>query len=303
MDGDPMESANKRLKLIDLKEYHCCVCSELPNDKVYQCPNGCVICSICYPQLSPCQCPLCRVHMNRHQPIRCRMAEKTLSLRMVCCRFEGCGKSVLFANLKDHEANECDYKPIECKFHLLGCQWKGLRRDLPKHESKCGKTFDAEKVLPIVQSLNQCNMSYRRFCKECHSICSEAVRVQSSGEFEVTAAEELMLCGYDFTIAVKSVMRRGNRRNQETYELQVKVAFDEDPAVLTSTETEEINIGVMVAPQGDSTCHFIMEMKCTIRRSQLDSGWKSFEKILKKDEYTRAFRGGFSLKIFDFSDV
>ena len=112
-----------------------------------------------------------------------------------------------------------------------------------------------------------------------------------------------MLCGYDFTIAVKSVMRRGNRRNQETYELQVKVAFDEDPAVLTSTETEEINIGVMVAPQGDSTCHFIMEMKCTIRRSQLDSGWKSFEKTLKKDEYTRAFRGGFSLKIFDFSDV
>ena len=112
-----------------------------------------------------------------------------------------------------------------------------------------------------------------------------------------------MLCGYDFTIGVKSEMKRGSRRNQEIYELQVKVAFDEDPAVLTSTETEEINIGVMVAPQGDTTCHLVKEIKCTIRRGQLDSGWRAFEKTLKKEEYTQAFRGGFCLKIFDFSDV
>ena len=160
-DSDLMESASKRLKLIDLSEYHCCVCSELPNDKVYQCPNGCVICSTCYPQLSPCHCPLCRVHMNRHQPIRCRMAEKTLSLRMVSCRYDGCGKSVLFANLKDHEINECDYKPIQCKFHLLGCQWEGVRRDLPKHESKCGKTITADESLRIAQELTRSLSAYQ----------------------------------------------------------------------------------------------------------------------------------------------
>ena len=114
-----------------------------------------------------------------------------------------------------------------------------------------------------------------------------------------------MLCGYDFTVAVRSKKKSGNRRNQDKYEIAVKVAFDEDPSVLTVNETEEINVGVMVIPNGDtgSTCHLMMEMKCQIRRGQLDSGWRVFEKTLRKERYAEAFRGGFSLKLFDFSDV
>ena len=50
-----------------------------------------------------------------------------------------------------------------------------------------------------------------------------------------------MLCGYDFTVAVRSKKKSGNRRNQDKYEIAVKVAFDEDPSVLTVNETEEIN--------------------------------------------------------------
>jgi len=241
--------------------------------------------------------------MDRHKPIRCRMAEKTLSLRMVHCRYDGCGKSVLFANLKDHEANECDYKPIQCKFHLLGCQWKGLRRDLTKHESKCGQSFNANECLDIVQQLHQNLISYKRFCKECHSICSEVVHVSNAAEFEVVAAEELMLCGYDFTLSVRSQKISGTRRTPDVYELQVKVTFDEDESVLTPSETEAINLGVMVAPQGDATCHLVQEIKCSIRRGNLDSGWRPFEKRLNSDEYRDAFRGGFGIKIFDFSDV
>lgn len=222
---------------------------------------------------------------------------------MVSCRYEGCGKSVLFANLKSHEANECDYKPIRCKFHLLGCLWKGVRRDLPKHESKCGKTIDANDSLPIVQRLHESLVAYKRFCRECHSICSETVHVQNRGEFEVTAAEELMLCGYDFTVAVRSTKKSGNRRTQDVYELAVKVAFDEDPSVFSSSETEQINIGVIVDPNGDGKGHFMMEMKCQISRDQLDSGWKAFEQTMSNEEYNEAFRGGFCLKVFDFADV
>jgi len=296
-----LESANKRLKLIDLKEYHCCVCSELPNDKVFQCPNGCVICSTCYPQLIPCHCPLCRVHMNRHQPIRCRMAEKTLSLRMVTCRYEGCGKSVMFSNLKDHEANECDYKPIECKFHLLGCHWKGVRRDLTRHEAKCGKTININECLRIVEKFSKNLGIYKRFCKECHSICSESVHVSTSHEFEVNAVEELMLCGYDFVVALRSKKKTGSRRTKDLYEIAVKLCFDEDPTVLTG-DTEEVNIGVIVDPKGDASYHLVMELKCQISGDKLDSGWIVFEKQMDREQYKEAFRGGFSIKIFDFSD-
>lgn len=119
----------------------------------------------------------------------------------------------------------------------------------------------------------------------------------------MTAAEELMLCGYDFTVAVRSTKKSGNRRTQDVYELAVKVAFDEDPSVFSSSETEQINIGVIVDPNGDGKGHFMMEMKCQISRDQLDSGWKAFEQTMSNEEYNEAFRGGFCLKVFDFADV
>ena len=114
-------NAMKKLKLIDLGEYKCCICSRLPLDKVFQCPTGCIICPACYPKLDPCRCPQCRVPMNKNNPIRCRMAEslvlyrsfvcddimldtlyqsETLSLRLVTCRNDQCGKSMEFEKLK-----------------------------------------------------------------------------------------------------------------------------------------------------------------------------------------------------------
>ena len=52
-------------------------------------------------------------------------------------------------------ATECEFKPMECKFHLLGCSWKGIRRDVEEHESKCALSIKVDESLDIARDLHQ----------------------------------------------------------------------------------------------------------------------------------------------------
>ena len=38
-------------QLSELSEYECCICLELPENKIYQCLEGHLICSDCYPKI------------------------------------------------------------------------------------------------------------------------------------------------------------------------------------------------------------------------------------------------------------
>jgi len=54
----------------------CPVCIELPKTPVYQCSNGHLVCNSCYSKIS--NCPICRVYLNQHKPLRNLTAEQFL---------------------------------------------------------------------------------------------------------------------------------------------------------------------------------------------------------------------------------
>ena len=58
-------------------------------------------------------------------------------------------------------ATKCEFKPMECKFHILGCSWKGIRRDVAAHELKCASSIKVGDSLDIVQDLHKKLMVYK----------------------------------------------------------------------------------------------------------------------------------------------
>lgn len=298
---------NKRQKrnntqLIDLSEYFCCVCKELSTDKILQCPNGCVICGKCYPQINPCICPLCRVTMSKNKPIRCRIAEKTLSLRLVKCRFDGCNKEILYSLLKEHEENECKYKPINCKYNILGCNWKGLRFDQLQHEKKCN--INKNNVLKIVDDYMKKLECYKKFCKQCTNIHCDSFTISSNDIFEISG-DEFYYEGYEYKIKIKSELKHLNR-NQEIYQISMKLCFAEDIDQLDDGETIDVDIGCIIEPYGINqqyqSIHLMKEMQIVISQHQSESEWIKFKQQLTQNQYQSLFRGGFDVKIFCFSE-
>eukprot|EP00483_Globobulimina_turgida_P005191 UN05201 len=149
--------------------------------------------------------------MNRNKPIRCRIAERTLGLRLVKCRFESCRKEILFSKLKQHEMEECEYKPVDCKYSILGCKWKGLRQNQEKHELHC--ELDQNKSLEIAQELSDKLEKYKKFCKQCTSLHCDSIWVPTGEEFN-ECGEEFFFEGFEYKVHIKSEKKK-IRRNQE----------------------------------------------------------------------------------------
>lgn len=59
-----------------------------------------------------------------------------------------CGKEFPSKSLEHHERNQCDERPINCKYQRIGCQWKG-----PVHECK-SRTSETTRVWS--RSVAQC---------------------------------------------------------------------------------------------------------------------------------------------------
>ena len=75
---EPMHRAQSRKEKME-KIIQCTVCLSLPFCKIYQCPDGHLICMDCYSKMpKPISCPSCRTPMPA-TPIRNRAAEQVRS--------------------------------------------------------------------------------------------------------------------------------------------------------------------------------------------------------------------------------
>lgn len=302
-NDDALNNKNKKRQkteaqqLMELSEYFCCICKELSVGKIFQCSSGCLMCDGCYPLISmPMRCPLCRVPMSKTKPIRCRIAERALALRTVSCRHDGCNKEVTFGNLLQHE-NECEYMPMDCKYKILGCQWKGLKQNLEEHESKC--ECDQNQSLQIVQQISDKLKMYQKFCSLSTNLSSSNIEPMRSenNEFDETT-DEFFYEGYEYIVRLKSEKKRVRRSN--VYTIKAKIEFAEDIEQIATSDSDQVSVGIIIDQRG--ICNLIKELSFTLTPTTIQSQWFSFDNELTNEQYTQLYRGGFAVKIFCFGE-
>eukprot|EP00483_Globobulimina_turgida_P008880 UN08898 len=142
--------------------------------------------------------------------------------------------------------DECEYRPVDCKFSILGCKWKGLRQNQQQHELQC--KLDQNKSLEIVQELSDKLEKYKKFCKQCTNLHCDSIWVSSEEEFD-ESGEEFFFEGYEYKLHIKSEKKK-IRRNQEIYEIYSKIVFVEDVDQLDDGETFDVKIGIVIEPPG-----------------------------------------------------
>ncbi|KAG5680936.1 hypothetical protein PVAND_010412 [Polypedilum vanderplanki] len=122
----------------------CAVCLDLPKKTaMYQCVMGHLMCAGCFTHLladsrlrdQVATCPNCRVEISKNNASRNLAVEKAVSELPSECQF--CSQEFPRATLEHHERNECEERPTECKYSLIGCQWNGPMHGAKEHESQC----------------------------------------------------------------------------------------------------------------------------------------------------------------------
>lgn len=74
-------------------------------------------------------CPNCRVEISKSNASRNLAVEKAVSELPSECQY--CCVEFPYKSLERHETYDCQERPTNCKYHRIGCQWKG-----PNHESE-----------------------------------------------------------------------------------------------------------------------------------------------------------------------
>ena len=92
----------------------CPICMNIPRQKVFQCPNGHLICEPCkidYTRNST-TCPTCRAPLGNNRNL---LAEKLIDITGIPCKFqiEGCRMILKKEVLENHE--------MKCQFRLVYC--------------------------------------------------------------------------------------------------------------------------------------------------------------------------------------
>ena len=126
-----------KLALLDLADFECPVCHDLPPGEVRQCPEGHVICEGCLsrlPQGCAVSCPICRVAVPRSSFGRNRFLEQQLALVALPCP-HGCGARVKATQFSEHERLRCGHRPTPCP----ACAAALAARDLCGHALSCPK--------------------------------------------------------------------------------------------------------------------------------------------------------------------
>lgn len=108
-----------------LELFVCPICWEHIIPPIFQCPNGHIICNICYYKVK--LCPTCRISLKNGS--RCRNMEMVASNLLYPCCFtiEGCNKKLSFQELRNHEKC-CEYSEnYNCKLikDNVTCSWSG----------------------------------------------------------------------------------------------------------------------------------------------------------------------------------
>eukprot|EP01083_Nonionella_stella_P033614 92002_1 len=137
-------------------ELHCVICMDFPADGcVFQCINSHLLCETCHNRImetNHCSCPTCRVKLSRDRPSRNRLAESLLAKLLVKCSNVNCDQQVQHAYLKIHEMTKCPYRFVDCKYHAIGCDWRGYERVRSKHEAVCSTvSMSPQEILKCVQ--------------------------------------------------------------------------------------------------------------------------------------------------------
>jgi len=80
-------------------------------------------------------CPNCRVEINKASATRNLAVENAVSELPSECQF--CGKAYPRNTLDHHEEHECEERICACKYHRIGCPWRGPLHELEQHETEC----------------------------------------------------------------------------------------------------------------------------------------------------------------------
>lgn len=149
-----LESEAKRFKPNDYGKEHpleerllevlcCVVCLDLPNNSIYQCSNGHLMCVSCLNHLladsrikdEDATCPQCRCEISRTQCIRNLAVEKAVSELPAACGF--CLKQMPRSTLANHEKNICTDRLVSCVYAVLGCKWLDKHASIREHKDEC----------------------------------------------------------------------------------------------------------------------------------------------------------------------
>ncbi|CAO1415710.1 unnamed protein product [Diamesa serratosioi] len=143
---NPMSKVNKKIEKLEnrLGGILCCaVCLDLPKTAMYQCVMGHLMCAGCFTHLladgrlrdQVATCPNCRVEISKNNASRNLAVEKAVSELPSECQY--CNQEFPRIGLEHHEQNECDMRPTECKYAVIGCQWNGPIHEASEHEKVC----------------------------------------------------------------------------------------------------------------------------------------------------------------------
>lgn len=121
----------------------CAVCLDLPRTAIYQCTNGHLMCAGCFTHLladarlrdETATCPNCRIEITKTNSSRNLAVEKAVNELPAECPF--CQRQFPRHLLDNHESEVCLERLTECKYHRVGCMWRGPFHELEAHEQSC----------------------------------------------------------------------------------------------------------------------------------------------------------------------
>ncbi|CAN1292359.1 E3 ubiquitin-protein ligase SINA-like 10 [Linum perenne] len=113
--------------LTDPKLLDCTVCFNPLTPTIYQCEQGHMVCSHCWPKTTEPICPSCRIPVGYD---RCHALERILESALISCQ-NGCNEKVAFKNKKVHQEYYCVYAPCTCP--RSGCSFSGPIQQLCRH--------------------------------------------------------------------------------------------------------------------------------------------------------------------------
>uniref|UniRef100_A0A1A9WUZ9 TRAF-type domain-containing protein n=1 Tax=Glossina brevipalpis TaxID=37001 RepID=A0A1A9WUZ9_9MUSC len=123
--------------------FSCVICWNLPETPIYQCVRGHLMCDGCFYHLLADRrlrnvvptCPSCREHISKDMILRNLAVEEIASAQTRECQY--CNKKLICKLLDRHERDECEKRPVHCRYSRIGCQWLGQWVAASEHEGKC----------------------------------------------------------------------------------------------------------------------------------------------------------------------
>ncbi|XP_068896121.1 zinc finger TRAF-type-containing protein 1 homolog isoform X2 [Tenebrio molitor] len=176
------ETKRRKITKIDEKKYKleerlggilcCAVCLDLPRAAVYQCSNGHLLCAGCFTHVladarlrdETSTCPTCRVEISKMLATRNLAVENAVSELPSECRF--CNLQFPRNSLEKHEDEECEERIAGCKYHRIGCPWRGPMHEKAHHEQECGHPEKSgAEVMEALELLDQQVVEERKLYK------------------------------------------------------------------------------------------------------------------------------------------